>query len=87
MTRKRDALAAALRGMGAPPLDPGLAERTLARARAHLAPASDAASPARRLRLTLAGALVPGLLASAAVDRAAETVAAIEQIYGDQDRD
>jgi hypothetical protein len=82
MNEKDDPLAAALLSLPAPELDEAVAARVKARARAHLAPAPVQTTAVARLRLTLAGALVPGLLASAATDHVAETVRAVDQVFG-----
>lgn len=79
MSDRDDLLTTALAELPAPALSPAVSDRVLARARAHLAPASEAGAPAR---LVLAGALVPGLLATVVVDHVAETAIAVDQAFG-----
>jgi hypothetical protein len=75
-----DLLDRALRDLASPRLAPNFAARVLATAKAHLEPAT--AEGPGRLHLLVAQALVPGLLATAAVDHVVETVGAIDAVYG-----
>jgi hypothetical protein len=77
-----DPLICALRALPTPALADERSARVLARARAHLEPA--ASESAGRLRLTVARALVPGLLAATAVDHVAETIKAVDAVYGQE---
>jgi hypothetical protein len=80
MSDEVELLDRALRDLASPRLSPNFAARVLATAKAHLEPA--AAEGPSRLRLLVAQALVPGLLATAAVDHVVETVGAIDAVYG-----
>jgi hypothetical protein len=82
MNRKDDPMADALARAPVPDLDPAVADRVLALARAHLEPAAATLPLAARFRLTLAGATVPALLASAVVDKVVETAGIVDQVYG-----
>jgi hypothetical protein len=80
MKGQRDPLAEALDQLPLPALDGATAERVRAQAAAHLASAVPPRAVAR-LRLALAGAAVPALLASAATDQAAQTVTAANEVF------
>lgn len=82
MKDKHDPLAEALDEIPTPALDAKLAETVLSLARGHLAAPPPPVSSAGRLRLTLASALVPGLLAVVATEKLAETVAVVDEVYG-----
>jgi hypothetical protein len=69
-----------LRDLASPRLAPNFAARVLATAKAHLEPA--AVEGPGRVRLLVVQALVPGLLAAAAIDHVVETVSGIDAVYG-----
>jgi hypothetical protein len=75
-----DPLAEALRALATPALDERLSDRVRALARSHLERATDGGV---RTRLTLAGALVPGLLCSAAAAHVAASVAVVNDVFLD----
>ena len=78
----RDPLAEALAALEAPPLDPHFAARVGARAKAELRAPRRASLDLPRLRLAVAGGLVPALLMLAAVVGTADAASTLFQIYG-----
>jgi hypothetical protein len=78
MKGPNDALAEALRALALPPLDERISERVRGLAKAHLAKPPEAGVP---VRLALAGALVPGLLGSAAAAHVAASVIVVNDIF------
>jgi hypothetical protein len=75
-----DPLAEALRSLPIPALDERVSERVRALAKAHVAKRSEGGVS---LRLTLAGALVPGLLSSAAGAHVAASVTVVNDVFLD----
>ena len=80
--KDRDPLADALTALEAPPLDPHFAARVGARAKAELRAPPRASPDVTRLRLAVAGGLVPTLLVLAALVGTADAASTIVQIYG-----
>jgi hypothetical protein len=73
-------LEAGLAALPCPPLPADLSQRVGRLAQAHLAPPPEQRAPAMGLRLR--EALVPALLMSAAIVRAADTVEVAQQVFG-----
>lgn len=69
-----------LRTLPSPPLASTVADRVLARAKAHLAPV--VVDAPTRVRFALAQAAIPTLLATVVVDHIAETTVAVNAAYG-----